>query len=230
MSKLEFSACGCSWWMTLAGKINLSVQMSFLFSLFRYIKSCNMRFSTYPAFSSSSSFDPDPVFVGRSSSGTILELLLLPSMVVSANLFVCAIFSIMLPPAVKSDILCFLAARCFFALVRSAWNGTKNATKFSAVVKYKSLIWDSLLYFSADSQTISTQVQSLLIFINEPSNSLTSLTTILYFPFSLATVKRNKSPCINHHNKMLCLYRRSVPVKYFSFIRAWNLSWDEEKE
>lgn len=79
------------------------------------------RASTNPAFSSSSSFDPDPVFVGHSASGTIFELLLLPSIVVSANLFVCAIFSIILPPAVKSDILCFLAARCFFALVRSAY-------------------------------------------------------------------------------------------------------------
>lgn len=73
---------------------------------------------SYPA--SSSSFDPEPVLVGRSSSGNILELLLLPSIVVSANLFVCAIFSIMEPPAVKSDILCFRAARCFLALVRSA--------------------------------------------------------------------------------------------------------------
>lgn len=76
--------------------------------------------STHPAFSSSSSLDPEPVLVGRSSSGTTFELLLLPSIVVSANLFVCAMFSIILPPAVKSDILCFRAARCFFALVRSA--------------------------------------------------------------------------------------------------------------
>jgi hypothetical protein len=82
---------------------------------------CDTRNDSYPAFSSSSSFEPEPVFVGRSSSGIILELLLLPSIVVSANLFVCAIFSIILPPAVRSDILCFLAARCFFALVRSAY-------------------------------------------------------------------------------------------------------------
>lgn len=84
--------------------------------------------STHPAFSSSSSFEPEPVLVGRSSSGTILELLLLPSIVVSANLFVCAIFSIILPPAVKSDILCFLAARCFFALVRSAYGWKKSCS------------------------------------------------------------------------------------------------------
>lgn len=78
-----------------------------------------IRLYTYPA--SSSSFEPEPVFVGRSSSGTIFELLLLPSMVVSANLLVCAMFSIMEPPAVKSDILCLRAARCFLALVRSAY-------------------------------------------------------------------------------------------------------------
>lgn len=59
------------------------------------------RLDTYPAFSSSSSFDPEPVFVGRSSSGIILEpLLLLLSIVVSANRFDAAIFSIILPPAV----------------------------------------------------------------------------------------------------------------------------------
>jgi hypothetical protein len=67
----------------------------------------------------------------------ILELLLLPSIVVSANLFVCAIFSIILPPAVKSDILCFLAARCFFALVRSACN--RNEERKEEIIFYKYL-------------------------------------------------------------------------------------------
>jgi hypothetical protein len=40
--------------------------------------------------------------------------------VVSAKRFVCAIFSIMLPPAASSDICGFLAALCFFARNLSA--------------------------------------------------------------------------------------------------------------
>lgn len=125
MSKLKFTACGCSLMDSCNEKqfISLRSKIRFFYAMQLQHWVINESVSTYPAFSSSSSFEPEPVLVGRSSSGTILELLLLPSIVVSANLFVCAIFSIILPPAVKSDILCFLAARCFFALVRSAYGG-----------------------------------------------------------------------------------------------------------
>lgn len=72
------------------------------------------------AFSSSSSFEPDAVLVGA-SSGIIREpLLLLLSNVVSANRLVCAIFSMTLPPVVKSAKFGFLAALCFFARILSA--------------------------------------------------------------------------------------------------------------
>lgn len=79
--------------------------------------------TTYPAFSSSSSLEPEAVLVGRSSSGRILEpLRVLPSSCVSARRFVWAMFSMMLPPAVISERCGFRAARCFFARVRNAWN------------------------------------------------------------------------------------------------------------
>lgn len=86
---------------------------------------------TYPTLSSSSSLEPDAVFVGRSSSGRIFEPLLLLSKVVSASFLVCATFSITLPvvppppppppPVVRSDRCGLRAARCFRALLRSAW-------------------------------------------------------------------------------------------------------------
>lgn len=85
---------------------------------------------TYAAFSSSfsSSFDPDAVFVGC-SSGTIFDpLLLLPSNVVSAKRLFTVIFSIILPPAVKSDILCLRAALCLAALTRSACESEMKTT------------------------------------------------------------------------------------------------------
>lgn len=70
-------------------------------------------------FSSSSSFEPDAVFVGA-SSGIMREPLLLQSNVVSASLLVCAIFSMTLPPVVKSAMFGFRAALCFFARILSA--------------------------------------------------------------------------------------------------------------
>lgn len=81
---------------------------------------------TYPAFSSSSSFEPDAVFVGRSSSGRILDPLLLLSSVVSASFLVWATFSITLPvtpppPVVRSDRCGLRAALCFRARLRRAW-------------------------------------------------------------------------------------------------------------
>lgn len=65
-------------------------------------------------FSSSSSFEPDAVFVGA-SSGIIREPLLLLSNIVSAKRLVCATFSMTLPPVVYSVRFGFLAALCFFA-------------------------------------------------------------------------------------------------------------------
>lgn len=94
--------------------------------------SCCVCYETYPALSSSSSFEPDAVFVGRSSSGRILDPLLLLSSVVSASFLVWATFSIMLPPppvpvppppppVVISDRCGLRAALCFRALLRNAW-------------------------------------------------------------------------------------------------------------
>ena len=71
------------------------------------------------AFSSSSSFEPDAVFVGA-SSGSIREPVLLLSNVVSASLRVCARFSITLPPVVKSAMFGLRAALCFLARIRRA--------------------------------------------------------------------------------------------------------------
>lgn len=70
-------------------------------------------------FSSSSSFEPDAVFVGA-SSGIIREPLLLLSNCVSAKRLVCATFSITLPPVVYSVRFGFLAALCFFARILRA--------------------------------------------------------------------------------------------------------------
>lgn len=70
--------------------------------------------------SSSSSFEPDAVLVGA-SSGMIREPLLLLSNVVSASFRVCAIFSMTLPPVVKSAMFGFRAARCFLARTRRAY-------------------------------------------------------------------------------------------------------------
>lgn len=89
---------------------------------------------TYPTLSSSSSLEPDAVFVGRSSSGKILDPLLLLSSVVSASFLVCATFSIMLPPPVPpppppvviSDRCGLRAALCFLALLRRAWRERKG--------------------------------------------------------------------------------------------------------
>lgn len=72
------------------------------------------------AFSSSSSFDPDPVFVAG-SSGIIRTPCRLLSSAVSANLRVCAIFSMTLPP-VSSERWGFRAARCLRARLRKAYN------------------------------------------------------------------------------------------------------------
>lgn len=71
-----------------------------------------------PAFSSSSSLEPDAVFVGA-SSGIIRDPLLL-SNVVSASRLVCAMFSITLPPVVYSPMFGLRAALCFFARILSA--------------------------------------------------------------------------------------------------------------
>jgi hypothetical protein len=125
-------ACAMTSWLKLAESNTSRVCQRQATGLYQAPPSA---ISPYPAFSSSSSLDPEPVLVGRSSSGTILELLLLPSIVVSANLFVCAIFSIILPPAVRSDILCFLAARCFFALVRRAYGRVRGGKKSFSLLK-----------------------------------------------------------------------------------------------